>query len=196
MNVSPVKLIEEAMVAALKAALPDILVESYAGQLDDEHSEWMRRLPCLWVTFERTTNVKRVGRLRYRSTGRFQVMGAQRALGPEPTTRLGGFGQVGVYELIDLHAKRVLADQKLGLEIEPFVPRGTAMVMQGYFSNEAAAVMSSAWETTYLDVVDEAEATPPGELKTIGLNYALKPGDNQPDAVDVVTLKPNTEISI
>jgi phage gp37-like protein len=187
---SPIKQIEEAMVAALKAAMPDVLVESYAGQLDDEQAEWMRRLPCVWVTFERTTNVKRLGRLRYRNTGRFQVMAAQRALGPEPAARLGGFGQAGVYELLDQHAKRALADQNLGLAIEPFAPRGLAMVVQGYFGNDAASVMSSAWETVYIEVIPEAEATPPGELKTIGLTYVLKPGDDVPDAADVVTLNP------
>jgi len=187
-EVSPIKQIEEAMVAALKAALPAVLVESYAGQLDEENAEWMRRLPCLWVTFERTTNVKRVGRLRYKCTGRFQVMAAQRALGPEPAARLGGFGQAGVYELLDQHAKRALADQQLGLAMDPLTPRGTAMVVQGYFGNDAVSVMSSAWETTYVEVVTEAEAVPPGELKTIGLQYFVKPGDDVADAADVVTL--------
>jgi phage gp37-like protein len=187
METSPVKQIEEAMVAALQAAMPDVLVASYAGQLDDEHAEWMRRLPCVWVTFERTTNVKRLGTRRYRNTGRFQVMAAQRALGSEPAARLGGAGQAGVYELLDQHVKRAIADQKLGLAIEPLVPRGMAMVIQGYFGNDAVAVMSSAWETSYVDAIEDADASS-GELVTVGLQYALKPGDNQPDAADVVTL--------
>jgi len=188
MNTSPVKQIEEAMVAALKAALPDVQVESYGGQLDDEQANWVRRLPAIWVTFERTTDVRRVGRRRLKCTGRFQVLAAQRALSNEPAGRLGAHGEVGVYELLDLHVKRVLLDANLGLAIEPLLPTGLAMVLQGFFERDAVAVMSAGWQTKYIDAVDEAELQPPGELQSIGLSYALKPGDDVADASDLVTL--------
>lgn len=190
MNTSPIKQIEEAMVAALISAMPDVQVESYAGQLDDEQANWIRTLPAIWITFERTTDVRRVGRRRLRSTARFQVMAAQRALTNEPAGRLGAHGELGVYELLDLHVKRVLLDSNLGLAIEPLVPAGTAMVLQGYFERDAVAVMSSAWITKYIDEVDEPDAETAGDLHTIDLNYALKPGDDVADASDVVTLNP------
>jgi len=189
-DTSPVKLVENALVQVLKDGMPDVLVESYAGQLDDEHAEWLRRLPCIWVTFERTTSVKRVAHRKFRSKVRFQVMAAQRVLGPEPTGRLGGLGQVGVYELLDEHVKRLLVDNQLGLAIDPIEPRGLAMVMQGYFGNDAVAVLSSAMETGYVETIEEPALTPPGELQSIGLQYFLKPGDDEPDAADVVSLQP------
>lgn len=190
MDTSPIKQIEEALVAAIKAAMPTVEVDSYAGQLDDEQANWVRRLPAIWVTFERITEVRRVGRRKLRNTARFQIMAAQRALTNEPAGRLGAHGELGVYELLDLQVKRALLDSNLGLAIEPLVPAGTQMVLQGFFERDAVAVMSMAWITKYIDAVDEPDLVPPGELHTIGLNYPLKPGDDVPEASDIVTLNP------
>ena len=117
-------------------------------------------------------------------------MAAQRALTNEPAGRLGAHGQLGVYELLDQHVKAALLDSDLGIAIEPLLPAGTAMVLQGYFERDAVAVMSAAWITKYIDVVDEPALVPPAELHTIGLSYPLKPGDDLPEASDVVTLNP------
>ena len=186
---SMLKLIEEGLVAAVKAALPDADVESYAGQLDDENAEWMRRLPCAWVTFERTLAVKPTGRRRLLKTVRFQILVAQQMHGPNPATRLGDHGQPGLYELLDERIQAALLHQKLGLPIEPLVPGPTQMVAQGFFGNEAAAVMSAGWVTRYHEEVS-APGAPINDLLTVGLNYPIKPGDDEPDGADVVTLNP------
>jgi phage gp37-like protein len=185
---SPIKLIELAMVATLKAGIPSVLVESYGGQLDDEHSQWLRQLPCIWVTFERTSSVKRVGPRKFRSRARFQVMAAQRMLSAEPAARVGGHGEVGVYELLDQRVKALLVDNKLGLAIDPIEPKGLNMVMQGYFGNDAVAVMSLATETGYVETISDINE--PGEFNSLGIQYFLKPGDDTADAADVVSLQP------
>lgn len=187
---SVIQQIEEAMVAALRAAMPGVDVESYAGQLDDELAEWMRRLPCVWVTFERISQVQVIGRRKLRNTARFQVLAAQRALGNENAARLGGHGQAGVYELLDTTVKRVLMHSRIGLPIQPLVPTSVAMVAQGFFGNEAAAVMSIGWQTSYDETIDEPGADQVADLTKVGLNYPLKPGDNVPDGADLVTLNP------
>jgi phage gp37-like protein len=187
-DTSPIKLIETALVSTLQAGMPEVLIESYAGQLDDEHSEWLRRLPCVWVTFERTSGVKRVGRRKFRSKARFQIMAAQRVLGTEPAGRLGGLGEVGVYELLDEHVKRLVVDNQLGLAIDPIEPRGLSMVLQGFFGNDAIAVMALAIETGYVETIADPEEV--GEFSSLGIKYFLKPGDDVADAADEVTLQP------
>lgn len=186
---SMLKLIEEGLVAAVKAALPDADVESYAGQLDDEQAAWLRRLPCAWVTYERTLGVKVVGRRQLLKTVRFQILVAQQMHGPNPATRLGEHGQPGLYELLDERIQAALLHQKLGLPIEPLVPVSTQMVAQGFFGNEAAAVMSAGWVTRYRESIP-APGAPINDLLTVGLNYPLQPGDDEPDGADVVTLNP------
>lgn len=187
---SAIKRIEQAIVAKLKAALPGVDVESYAGQLDDPHAEFLRRLPCVWVTFERAPNPNAVARRKTRKTARFQVMAAQRALGPEPSARHGDFGQVGVYDLLEEGVESALLHETLGLPIQPLQATGMQMVVQGYFANDAIAVMSAGYETSYDDRKDEPELQPPGVLERVGLDYSLKPGDDVPDASDLVTTQP------
>ncbi len=184
--------IETAMVEKLRLALPGLQVESYAGQLDDEHAEWLRVLPCAWVTFERTTKTRRIGRRRVLKAVRFQVLVAQRMLGPEPAARLGGFGQRGLYDLVESDVQGALIDQTLGLPIDSLAPGETRMVIQGYWGNEAAAVMSMAFGTGYIETLADPTAQAAGDLHTVGLSYTLKPGDDQADAADVVTLATTT----
>jgi phage gp37-like protein len=180
--------IEQAMVAKLALALPGLQVESYAGQLDDEHTEWLRVLPCAWVTFETTTKVRRIGRRRVQKGVRFQVLVAQRMLGPEPAARLGGFGQKGLYDLVENDVQGALIDQTLGLPIDSLAPAATRMVVQGYFGNDAAAVISIGFTTGFIETLTDPTAQAPGDLNTVGLAYELQPGDDQADAADVVTL--------
>jgi phage gp37-like protein len=180
--------IEQAMVAKLALALPGLQVESYAGQLDDEHAEWLRVLPCAWVTFETTTQSKRIGRRRVLKKVRFQVLVAQRMLGPEPAARLGGFGEKGLYDLVESDVQGALIDQTLGLPIDSLAPGTTRMVIQGYFGNEAAAVMSIGFTTGFIETLNDPTAPAAGELRAVGLSYTLKPGDDQADAADVVAL--------
>lgn len=189
---STINTIEQAMVARLKAKLQGVVVESYAGQLDDQLATWVRQLPAVWVTFERLPEQRRLSRRKIKATARFQVMVAQRALTGEPAARQGAHGFKGVYGLLDGDVKQVLMDSTLGLAIEPMAPAGTQMVAQGYFANEAVAVMSCAWVTAFVESVPDLPDEEPAELHTVGLGYPIKPGDDEADASDVVTLKPAT----
>lgn len=186
---STVKLIEQALVARLAAKLQGVVVESYAGQLDDQLATWVRQLPAVWVTFERLPSQRRVSRRKLHATARFQVMVAQRALVGEPAARQGANGFKGVYDLLDGDVKQALMDQALGLAIEPFHPAGTQMVAQGYFANEAVAVMSAAWVTAFTETVPDLPEEEPAELHTVGLDYSIQPGDDAADTGDVVTLQ-------
>ena len=189
---STINTIEQAMVARLQAKLQGVVVESYAGQLDDQLATWVRQLPAVWVTFERLPEQRRVSRRKIKATARFQVMVAQRALSGEPAARQGAHGFKGVYDLLDADVKQVLMDSTLGLAIEPLAPAGTQMVAQGYFANEAVAVMSCAWVTAFIESVPDLPEEEPAELHTVGLGYPIKPGDDVADAADVVTLNPAT----
>lgn len=190
--VSTIQLIEQAMVDRLRATLPDVTVESYAGQLDDQMATWVRQLPAVWVTFERLPQQRRLSRRKLHATARFQVMVAQRALSGEPSARMGAHGFKGVYALLDGDVKRSLMDSTLGLAIEPLSPAGTQMVAQGFFANEAVAVMSAAWVTAFTETVEPLPSEEPGELHSVGLSYSIKPGDELADAADVVTLTTST----
>lgn len=189
---STIKTIEQAMVARLQAKLQGVHVQSYAGQLDDQMATWVRVLPAVWVTFERLPEQRRLSRRKLKATARFQVMVAQRALHGEPAARQGANGFKGVYDLLDGDVKQVLMDSTLGLAIEPLSPAGTQMVAQGMFANEAVAVMSCAWTTAFIETVPELPDEEPTELHTVGLGYVIKPGDDEADAADVVTLNPAT----
>lgn len=186
-SVSPIAQIEQGIVQRLQAGLPGVQVESYAGQLDDDALEWIRRLPAVWVTFDRAATVKRTGARSWHYAGRFVVLAAQRALRGEPTRRLGTGADAGVYQLLE-DAKQLLANQTLGLAIEALDPGAITPVLQARFAAEAIAVFSQAYDCAWAETVPAPALTPEGELQGVGLRYYLKPGDDQPDAEDRVTL--------
>lgn len=190
---SPVQQIELAMVARLAQitrSYQGLVVESYGAQLDDELFAWVRTLPATWVTFDKVDQVQRVGRHSFRTSGSFEVLVAQRAL-VENERRFGGPGSaqnVGAYQLLEDN-KLALVNQSLGLRIAPLTPGPIRSVMKGLANRDAVAVYAQTFTTRWMEEFPDDESAYP-DLLRIGLNYLIKPGDEEIDTSDLVTLKP------
>lgn len=186
---SPVRQIEQAMLARLRTPRPyaGLLVESYDGQLDDELFEWVRKLPASWVTFDSISDTKRVSRRELLVTGAFEVLCAQRHL-VENARRLNASqaADIGLYELLEDN-KLLLANQKLGLAIQPLTPGAVRSVMKGQAQRDAVAVYSQVFRTRWIETLpDGAESDV--DLLRVGLDYLIKPGDDATDSSDLLTL--------
>lgn len=194
MATSAITMIEAGLVARLRSKMgASLQVESYGGQLDDDAWEWVRRLPAMWVAFDRIVGVKQLSARTFRKTGRFGVVAAQRAF-REPERRLGvaaGTGQDrGVFQLLE-DAEEALVGRTLQLPIDPIKPGAITPLLQGRPQGEAIAVYVQAFETWWVerrDGEDADELDPPGELHGIGLTYFLQPDDGVADAADDVDI--------
>lgn len=190
---SPLAQIEQAVVAHLRAvtrAYSGLTVESYGAQLDDELFGWVRTLPAVWVTFDKVSDVTRISRRSFRQTGHFEVLSAQRALA-ENDARMGGpvaARDVGVYQIVEDN-KLALANQKLGLAITPFTPGAIRPVMKGEVNRDAIAVYAQSFSTTWVEEIEDPPVSPDGILELVGLNYLLKPGDDEVDSQDLITTR-------
>jgi phage gp37-like protein len=187
---SVVRQIELGMLARMRlnAQPAGITIESYGAQLDDETFGWLRTVPAQWVTFDAITNVQKKGRNTWLYTGSFEVLSAQRHL-QENARRLNGEAadqDIGAYELVE-RAKLLLAGQMLGLAIQPIEPGNVRSVMKGMANRDAVAVYAQQFSTQWLEVLPPEELTPPGELVSVGLNFLIKPGDENTDTSDLVT---------
>lgn len=195
---SPVRQVEQAILQQLRAvqrAYTGLMVESYAGQLDDEMFEWIRRLPATWVTFDQVPQSKRVGVHSWIMDGSFEVLCAQRTL-RENDARLNDATKgaaVGVYELLEDN-KLALVNQKLGLPIDPIQPGAIRPVMKGMVKGEPIAIYAQAFHTRWQEVYPDPDSVPAGTLVTVGLNYFLRPDHNPatdlPDKTDIATTNP------
>jgi phage gp37-like protein len=190
---SPVRQVELAMLAQLRAiarGYNGLAIESYGAQLDDETFAWIRTLPAVWVTFGQIREVKRMGARSFKMSATFEVLCAQRAL-QENDRRLNDATSinVGVYELLEDN-KLALANQCLGLAIQPLTPGAVRPLMKSMVSRDAIAVYAQEFHTEWRETLPEPGATPDGTLVTVGLNYLL-PGDNVPDSADLVTTRTN-----
>lgn len=189
---SPIQLVEQALVDRLRDAVrayKGLVVESYGAQLDDETFGWVRTLPATWVTFDKLSDMRRVGRTAVRCSADFEVLVAQRAL-RENDRRLGAPGVaegVGIYQLLEDN-KLLLANRKLGLAIQPLTPGAVRSVMKGMAGRDAVAVYAQTFSTGWVETLPDPDMTDE-DLLTIGLDYLLKPGDDTADSGDVVTLR-------
>jgi phage gp37-like protein len=188
--------VESAIVGQLRAVqrgYAGLMVESYAGQLDDELFAWIRTLPATWVTFDQVQEPKRLGAHTFQVQASFEVLCAQRAL-TENAGRLNAASagmEVGVYQLLHDN-KLALANNKLGLSIGPLMPGAIRPVMKSMVNREAVAVYAQRFSTVWVEVYADADLVPPGELQTIGLSYYLKPqhsaAGDEADATDLMTI--------
>jgi len=190
---SPIQQIEQAMLARLRSVsrpYTGLTVESYGAQLDDELFAWVRTVPATWVTFDKVSESTRISRLRFRITGTFEVLCAQRALG-ENDGRMGGpllARDVGVYQLLEDN-KLALANQKLGLAIAKLTPGPIRSVMKGAAQRDAMAIYAQAFSTTWVEEIPDEELDTDGVLIRVGLHYLLKPGDDVEDSLDELTTR-------
>lgn len=190
---SPIRQIELAVLAQLRAVVRSytgLQIESYAAQLDDELFAWVRTLPAVWVTFGQAQEIRRTGARSFMVGATFEVVCAQRALEENdgrlnPTT---SGANVGVYELLEDN-KLALANQTLGLLIQPITPGAIRPLMKSLVNRDAVAVYAQEFKTQWIETLPEAALTPDGTLITVGLNYLIKPGDELVDSTDTVTTK-------
>lgn len=188
--------IENAAVDALREAATDFRVdtiESYGGQLDDDTLEWVRSLPAIWVVFagaEKPTP-KNAERTKWLYSGTFTVFCAQRNLSGNKALRQGDAANPGVYALMEL-ANAALVGNDLGLPIEAFAPGKVQTLVSTVVNRDAVMVYGLHFHTKWVVDAVKPELLPEGTLKTIGLEYFLKPGDEVADAADEVTTTVST----
>lgn len=178
--------IERAMIEAIKAAhiIPGDEVKSYAGEFDEDVFDTIRKMPAAWVTFGGTAKPKRFGARSWRYDATFVTIVAARSVMSESAAREGSPSEPGAYQLLSASHK-VLLNQDLGLPIREFQPGAIKTLLNTRLRNDAIAAYTQEWHTAWV------EQMPPEAglmwLRT-GLNYYLKPGDEDPDASDVIEL--------
>lgn len=198
--------IEDAVLAHLAAAsasLPYKIIElgSYAGQLDEEIDQVIRRMPAVWVAFAGAARPKPVGtgKTRFRVDATFAVMHGARNVRGEKFTRHGlevdgQIREVGAYRLLhDVGALLLRQDfAAAGLEIEPLLPGKVSTLFNTRLRNEAMAVFAQEWHTAWIVTLPDQPLDPahPDALwEALGLHYHLTPDDGTADATDEVTLE-------
>lgn len=193
-SIDPITLVETAIVAQLRSVAREytgLLVESYAGQLDDELFGWIRTLPACWVSFSEATEVRPTGAHSFKVKATFDVLVAQRAL-QENAGRLNKASagvDVGVYRLLHDN-KLALVNQKLGLAVQPIKPGPIRAVMKSLVNRDAVAVYAQSYSTEWQEVFMDPAVDPDGVLETVGMSYYLKPQHTPPadpaDATDLI----------
>lgn len=179
--------IEDAMIDAIRAAqiVGTEEVNSYAGEFDDDVFEALRKLPAVWVTFGGANKPRRFGANRWRYDATFVSIVAARSVRSERAARAGTPGFAGAYQLLD-HVHKILLNQDFGLPVLEFQPGAVKTLLNSRLRNEAIAAYTQEWQTAWVEQV------PPESGKMWlkqGLNYYLKPGDDDADASDLVTLQ-------
>lgn len=186
---------------ALGYRLPE--VESYAGELDDDLVQAVRRFPAVWVAFGGAAEPKPYGtsKTKWLVSCTFVVMVGARNIQRSSASRLGNVNEPGAYQISD-HVQQMLLMQDFGLEITPLQPKSVRLLMNARLGNEPVAVLAQEWGTQYLlqapigsdgviGKINPAEnwpiAQPPDWLK-LNLDYYLKPGDNVADASNTIIL--------
>jgi len=197
-----IEAVEDAILDHLAAAVPALpykILEmgSYAGQLDEQLDQVIRRMPAVWVAFAGATRPKPVGvsKQKFRVDATFAVMHGARNPRGERFTRhtleiAGQIAEVGAYRILhDVAA--LLLRQDFGLEIEPLIPGRVTTLYNTRLANAGVAVFAQEWHTAWVMTLPEQPLDPlhPDALWTaLGLHYHLTPDDGIADAVDEITL--------
>lgn len=179
--------IENAMITQIKTAVPYLrAVDSYGGQFDDETFDVIRALPAVWVTFAGSAKPEQTGPKRFLTPATFAVMCAARSVRSERTTRHDGpaAGEIGAYRILS-DVRLALLMQDLGMDIDHFRPGAVRTLYNTKLRASGLAVFAQEWHTKY---VDQAMPDPDIPVDRIDLLYSLKPGDDRPDAEDLVKL--------
>ncbi|MDP2786608.1 MAG: DUF1834 family protein [Pseudomonadota bacterium] len=197
--------IEDAILAHLAAARPSlpykiVEMDSYAGQLDEQLDQVIRRMPAVWVAFAGAARPKPVGtsKTRFRVDATFAVMHGARNPRGEKFTRhsleVGGqITEVGAYRILqDVGALLLRQDfAASGLEIEPLSPGKITTLYNTRLANQAMAVFAQEWHTAWVLTLPAQPLDPlnPDALWTaLGIHYHLTPDDGLEDAVDNISL--------
>lgn len=194
--------IEAAIAARIKAASDEGVlgyalrhVGTYAAQLDDDLARIAPQMPAVWVV------LNELGRRQpiaggWETPATFAVIVATRNLRNEQATRHGGAaGEVGSYQIV-MDVRALLADQTLGLDIEPLVPGRVTSLFNGRVRDTKASIYACEVLTAFSE-----EAVPDAEdlddFETFHADWDIPPHGNveaplpaaDADASDTVTLE-------
>jgi len=179
-------------------------VESYAGELDDDFAQAVRRFPAVWVAFKNSDESKPYGASKYKWAVdcTFAVLTGARNPQDPSAARAGTVREPGVYQISE-HVQQMLLMQDFGLAISPMQPMGAQLRINTRLGNEPVAVIVQEWRTRYIlqapigsdgvaGAINPAEnwpiAQPPDWLRA-NLNYSLNPPSGKTNATDTITLK-------
>ncbi|WP_314140432.1 DUF1834 family protein [Buttiauxella noackiae] len=206
--------IENALCERLRQGMGRMVrsVASYGGEMDGEPAEIIRQLPGIWVTFGGVQKTERTStaRNKFLTHGRFVVIVGDRNVRNEAASRTGGPNkdEVGTYRLVAA-VRRLLSGQDMGLKIDHFVPGKVRTLFNTQLEHEAFSVFACEFDTKWVEHALENGQFPltnapaghednlfvpylgttseddPEWLST-RLSYALKPGDDKPDAEDII----------
>jgi len=196
--------IEAAMLARIAGAkLPYLrTVATYGGELDEGLTEAVRQFPAVWLAFKAMGEGQPVNTAKsvYRAPATWVVFVAARNLRNEAATRKGDRVRVGTYQML-ADVRALLAGQDLGLDIDNLRPGRVQSMVNARFQGQGVSVYAMEWHTRVDYRVFERGTGQPTtgadgqptptlpELSQIGINYYLTPGDDTPDAVDLLTLQ-------
>lgn len=96
----------------------------------------------------------------------------------------------GVYPIMEA-ALGCLVLQTFGLSIDALVPKRIDNITDGKEADEGKVVFQLELETGF--TVEKMTDETLGDLLEIGLNYYLKPGDDESDATDIIRIDAGTE---
>ncbi|MDF0377694.1 DUF1834 family protein [Methylophilus sp. YYY-1] len=179
--------VETAIITEIKAAAGMAYlktVDSYGGQFDEDLGEVIRSYPAVWVSYAGGAKPKPLGSEKYLVPATFVTFVAARNLRNEQSTRHGSPGEVGTYQLLS-DVRTLLMRQDFGLAIEHLKPGAVRTLYNTRIRNAGLSVFSLEWSTAFVEKVPSKDEV---DLLKIGLNYTLKPGDDIPDASDLLTL--------
>lgn len=159
-------------------------IATYGGELDDDLNNVVRSFPAVWVVYGGSGKPKKIGLEKWLTPATFVTMVAARNLRNEAAARKGGAMEVGTYQML-AHVKTLMLGQDFGLAIERFEPGAVRTLYNTKIRASGLSVFSLEWTTAFIEKVPTPDEA--GLLK-VGLNYFIKPGDDDVDASDLVTL--------
>jgi phage gp37-like protein len=187
-------------------------VTSYGGELDDDLGKIIPSLPAAWVTFGGITGTEpySTSQQKWKSTGNFVVMVGTYNAGQEAFTRQGqaSINRPGTNDLVTA-VRRLLTGQDLALKIKNLRPGRVRTLFNTQLAGKAVSVFACEFETAWIEEALEngmfpLENAPVGHCDhlftkfhgatspdapdwlTTQVSYVLRPGDETPDATDVI----------
>jgi phage gp37-like protein len=182
--------IENAMLDAVsnaKMSWRPRVVESYAGQLDDDNLDSvLRAFPAVWLAYAGSPAPKHIGARKWRVDAKFAVMvGAQHLR--EQAARQGSPADVGTYQMLaDVQAALLYKD--FGLAIDFLRPGAIRTLYNTRVAGQGLSVMSQEWNTAFIVAMPAPGTRPDADWLTTNFEYFLKPGDAVADASDTLTM--------
>lgn len=163
-------------------------IESYGGEFDDEtFFTQFRRFPAIWVTVG-GDKPKRITGRKWECALQLAVMVGARSPRGERHARRGTVDAVGAYQM-QQDVRDLLSAQDLGLPIGPLSPGASRTLFNTKVGGNGLAVFAQEFATSYTYTPPPGAESAP-DITSIGLRYYLKPGDDQHDAEDLLSLAP------